>query len=189
MATTHVGGAAATRRARQWSRAKLRDTRDGYLFVLPWLLGFVIWSAGPMIASVAISLTDWRIVTAPHFVGLANFAQLGRDPRIKTALFNTTFYVAFGVPTHLLFALLAALLLNMKLKGIAFFRTLFYLPYITPLVASALLWSWVFNTDFGLANWVLSLFHLPQVFWLQDPRVVKIAVSYTHLTLPTILRV
>lgn len=129
-----------------------------------------------MIAAVAISLTDWRIVTAPHFVGLANFAQLARDPRIRTALFNTTFYVVFGVPTHLLFALLAALLLNMKLKGIAFFRTLFYLPYITPLVASALLWSWVFNTDFGLANWVLSLFRLPQVFWLQDPRVVKIAL-------------
>lgn len=166
---------AAPVRARSRSAARRRDTRDGYLFILPWLLGFVIWTAGPMVASVVISLTDWRIVTTPHFVGLANFAALLHDPRIGTALYNTTFYVVFGVPTHLVFALLAALLLNLRLRGIAVFRTLFYLPYVTPLVANAVLWLWIFNSDFGLANWLLSLFHLPQVLWLEDPRVVKVA--------------
>jgi len=71
--------------------------------VLPWLLGFIIWTAGPMIASIGIALTDWQIVTVPHFVGLANFAALLHDPRIGAALFNTTFYVrAWRADTHLL---------------------------------------------------------------------------------------
>lgn len=166
---------AATRQRRRWSATRWRDTRDGYLFVLPWLLGFIIWTAGPMIASVGIALTDWQIVTVPHFVGLANFVALFNDPRIRMALFNTTFYVVFGVPTHIFFALIAALLLNMKLRGIAIFRTLFYLPYITPIVASSLLWLWIFNTNFGIANWLLTVFHLPAVYWLQDPRIVKIS--------------
>lgn len=163
------------RRRRTWSATRWRDTRDGYLFILPWLLGFVIWTAGPMIASIAIAFTDWRIVTVPHFVGLANFAALFQDPRIRVSLFNTTFYVVFGVPTHLTFALAAALLLNQRRRGIAIYRTLFYLPYITPLVASSLLWLWIFNTNFGLANWLLSLFRLPAIYWLEDPRVVKIS--------------
>ncbi|MCL4508851.1 MAG: sugar ABC transporter permease [Chloroflexi bacterium] len=161
------------RRSHAWSAARWRDTRDGYFFILPWLLGFVIWTAGPMIASVIISFTDWRIVTTPHFVGLANFAALLQDPRIRIALFNTAYYVILGVPTHLILALVSALLLNLRLRGIAVYRTLFYLPFITPLVANALLWLWIFNTDFGLANWLLTLFHLPSVDWLQDPRAVK----------------
>jgi len=80
------------------------------------------------------------------------------------------------VPTHIFFALLAALLLNLRLRGIGIFRTLFYLPYITPLVANSILWLWIFNTDFGLANWLLSVFHLPAVYWLQDPRIVKVSL-------------
>ena len=172
MAETALAARPARRR---WSATRRRDARDGYLFILPWLLGFIIWTAGPVLASIAIAFTDWRIVTVPHFVGLANFAALLHDPRIRVALFNTTFYVVLGVPTHIFFALLAALLLNMRLRGIAVYRTLFYLPYITPLVANSILWLWIFNTDFGLANWLLSVFHLPAVYWLQDPRVVKVS--------------
>jgi len=163
----------AARRRRRWSATRWRDARDGYIFILPWLLGFFIWTAGPMVASISIAFTDWRIVTAPHFVGFANFVALFQDPRIRTSLFNTTVYVVLGVPTHIFFALLAALLLNLKLRGIGIYRTLFYLPYITPLVANSLLWLWIFNTNFGLANWLLTLFHLPAVYWLQDPRIVK----------------
>jgi multiple sugar transport system permease protein len=168
--------AARGQRRRRLSPTRWRDARDGYLFVLPWLLGFVIWTAGPMIASIGIALTDWQIVTVPHFVGLANFVALFHDPRIGAALFNTTFYVVLGVPTHIFFALLAALLLNLRLRGIGIFRTLFYLPYITPLVANSILWLWIFNTNFGLMNWMLSVFHLPAVYWLQDPKIVKISL-------------
>ncbi len=165
----------APRRAARRSKVRSRDALDGYLFILPWLLGFVIFTAGPMVASVAISLTDWRIVTVPHFVGLKNFQSLIHDPRIATALFNTSFYVVLGVPTHLFFAMLAALLLNLRLKGIAVYRTVFYLPYITPIVANSVLWLWIFNTDFGLANYVLSLINVSKVYWLEDPRIVKFA--------------
>lgn len=165
----------APRSRRRWSAQRFRDARDGYIFILPWLLGFIIWTAGPMVASVVIAFTDWRIVTVPHFVGFANFVALFHDPRIKLALFNTTFYVVLGVPTHILIALMAALMLNLRLRGITVYRTLFYLPYITPLVANSILWLWIFNTNFGLMNWLLSIFHIPGVYWLEDPHIVKVA--------------
>ncbi len=140
---------------------------------MPWLLGFVFWTAGPMLASVAISLTAWRIIDVPRFVGLSNFAALLRDPLIATSLFNSAFYVLFGVPTHLTIALLVALLVNLRLRGVAFYRTLYFLPSMIPLVANSLLWVTIYNTDFGLANSLLALVGLSPVNWLHDPRMVK----------------
>jgi multiple sugar transport system permease protein len=158
---------------RRWSAQRWRDTRDGYLFILPWLLGFILWTVGPMIASVVISLTEWRIITTPRFVGFGNFLALLRDPQIGMALYNSAFYVVFGVPTHLFIALLAALLVNVQVRGVAVYRTLFFIPALTPVVANSLLWLTIFNTDFGLANYVLSFAHLPPVQWLSDPRLAK----------------
>ena len=126
-----------------------------------------------MIASVAISLTEWRIITTPHFVGLGNFVALLHDNQIGVALYNSAFYVVVGVPTHLFIATLAALIVNVKLRGVAFYRTLYFLPSLTPIVANSLLWLTVFSTDFGLANAALSLVGLPPVQWLSDPRFAK----------------
>src|SRR5579883_469528 len=153
---------------RRWSAQRLRDARDGYLFILPWLLGFILWTAGPMIASVFISLSEWRIITTPRFVGIANFVALLHDKQIALSLYNSAFYVVFGVPTHLLIALLAALLVNVDLRGIAVYRTLYFVPSLTPVVANALLWLTIFNTDFGLANYLLTVLGLPPVQWLSD---------------------
>jgi multiple sugar transport system permease protein len=158
-----------SRHSRRWWRMAVA----GYLFVLPWLLGFLIWTAGPMIASIGISLMKWEVITPPEFVGLKNFADLFKDPLFLTTIYNTAFYTFLGVPAQLLVALLTAVLLNTKVKGIALYRTLFYLPSVTPVVASAVLWLWIFNPEFGLANALLGKLGLPPQLWLLDPNLAK----------------
>lgn len=169
-------GRRSWRRSLHWS-----EYRDGYLFILPWLLGFIIWVAIPMLASAYFSLTDWEIVTPARWVGIAEFQKLLRDDRFYLSLYNTAYYVLIGVPTHVTLALLSALALNAGLRGIGIFRTLFYLPSVTPAVASAMLWLWLFNAEFGLINLVLHALGLPGILWLQDPRWSKpafIIMSY-----------
>ena len=166
-------GAARPRRRLLWS-----EYRDAYLFLLPWLIGFVVWQAGPMVASFAIALTRWEIVTAPEFVGFEQFARLLADDRFYLALYNTAYYVVLGVPTHLLLALLAALLLNASVPGTAFYRSVYYLPSITPIVANTMLWMWILNGDFGLLNGLLRSVGLPAPFWLQDPAWAKAALVF-----------
>jgi len=165
-----------------WRRPLLwSEYRDGYLFILPWLIGFVLWVAIPMLASAYISLTDWEIVTPARWVGLAEFQKLFRDDRFYLSLYNTAYYVVLGVPTHVAIALLAALALNAGLRGIGIFRTLYYLPSVTPAVASAMLWLWLFNAEFGLINMGLRAVGLPGILWLQDTHWSKpafILMSY-----------
>jgi len=151
------------------------EYRDAYLFLLPWLLGFLLFQAGPMIASLAISMTRWEIVTTPEWVGLGQYVNLVRDDRFYLALYNTAYYVVLGVPTHLAIALLAALLLNVRIGGTSLYRTLYYLPSITPVVANSILWAWIFNTEFGLLNAAIRSLGLPAPFWLQDPAWTKVA--------------
>jgi len=167
------GSKPAARRRHGWSRQRWRDARDGYLFILPWLLGFILWTAGPMLASIAISFSAWQIITVPKFVGLANFAALLQDSQIGQSLYNSAFYVVIGVPTHLFVALMTALLVNVRVRGVAVYRTLYFLPSLIPLVANSLLWVTILNTDFGLANYFLYFLHLPPIQWLSDPRIVK----------------
>lgn len=150
-----------------------QEYRDGYIFILPWLLGFLIFIAGPMIASLLISFMRWEIVTSPEWVGLDQYTRLFSDDRFYLSLYNTAYYVFIGVPLHLLLALLAALGMNLNMRGIRIYRTVYFLPSITPIVASSLLWMWIFNPEFGLANSALSAIGLPRLYWLQDPALAK----------------
>jgi multiple sugar transport system permease protein len=152
-----------------------REHIDGYIFIAPWILGFVIFIAGPMIASFLLSFTRWEIVTPAQWVGLSQYRSLFGDDRFYLSLYNTAYYVFIGVPLHLGLALLAALAMNMNLHGIRFYRTVYFIPSITPVVASSLLWLWIFNPEFGLANAVLNAVGLPSLYWLQDPRLAKLA--------------
>jgi multiple sugar transport system permease protein len=163
----------STRRRRRllWS-----EYRDAYLFLLPWMIGFVVWQAGPMVASLYFSLTRYEIVTAPEWAGLEQYARLFQDDRFYLALYNSAFYVLIGVPTHLLLALGAAMLLNVQVKGTSFYRTLYYLPSIIPIVANSLLWAWMFSSEYGLVNQLLGSIGLPQPQWLQDPTWAKPAL-------------
>jgi multiple sugar transport system permease protein len=152
-----------------------REQLDGYIFILPWLIGFFVFVAGPMVASFVISFMRWEIVTPPAWIGPAQYVRLFQDSRFYLSLYNTAYYVFIGVPLHLLLALFAAMAMNLNLRGIRIYRTIYFLPSITPLVASSLLWLWIFNPEFGLANSALNALGLPSLYWLQDPRLAKIA--------------
>lgn len=164
-------------RSRRWWRILIA----GYLFVLPWILGFLIFTAGPMLASIVMSFMKWEVITPPEFVGVQNFTALISDPLFTTSLYNTAFYTILAVPLQLIVALLTAMLLNTKAKGIAFYRTIYYLPSVTPVVASAMLWLWIFNPEFGLANALLDKLSLPKQLWLLDPNWAKPAFIFMSL--------
>lgn len=164
-------------RSRRWWRIFIA----GYLFVLPWILGFLIFTAGPMLASIVIAFMKWEVITTPEFVGVQNFTALIHDPLFTTSLYNTAFYTILAVPLQLVVALLTAMLLNTKVRGIAFYRTIYYLPSVTPVVASAMLWLWIFNPEFGLANALLDKLGLPKQLWLLDPNWAKPAFIFMSL--------
>jgi multiple sugar transport system permease protein len=141
----------------------------GYIFISPFILGFLIWFLIP--ASVAVWLTfhDWNLLSPPRYVGLANVERLWSDALFWQSLKVTTIFTLVSVPTALFLGFLLALLLNAKLRGITVFRTVYYLPSIVPAVANAVLWAWIFNTEFGLANVALRTVGLPKIQWLQEP--------------------
>lgn len=160
---------------------RLRKTLIGYLFIAPWLLGFFIWVIGPMVASAAISLTEWNILEPARWVGLKNYELMfgllkspGEGASLfGLALYNTAYVTLLGVPLEIIAALAMAMFLNYKGAGVNFFRTVYYLPVITPAVASALVWLWLFNPEFGLANVVLHQLGLPTLTWFRDPDLAK----------------
>jgi multiple sugar transport system permease protein len=142
----------------------------GYVFISPWLIGFLIFTAGPMLASLYLSFCKYDLHTLT-WVGPKNYeVLLTRDPLFWKSLANTAIYVLFSVPLGLTGSLLIAVLLNQSIKGIAFFRTAFYLPSLVPAVASALVWRWVFHPDAGILNYGLSLAGIQGPEWLQDPK-------------------
>lgn len=155
------------------SSAFRREAIEGFLCITPWLLGFILFTAGPMIASVWLSMTDYEILRPVSFIGLANFARSAHDPLFFKSLWNTAFYTGLYVPLHLLTALLMAMLLNIKVRGLGAYRVIFYIPSIMPAVANAFLWMWIFNPNYGLANALLDIFGLPPQKWLFDEAMAK----------------
>lgn len=126
-----------------------------YLFLLPTLLGLVLFSLGPTVASFLLSFTQWRGTVLPQFIGLANYQELLRSRIFWQVLRNTLIYVAIYTPATVILGLSLALLVNQKLKYMAFFRGVFYLPAITSTVAVALVWNWIFASRYGLINYLL----------------------------------
>ena len=167
-----------TRARRRASPLAREDRRDFWLFLSPWVIGFLFFGAGPIVASLVLSLTDYSIFRPPQGVGLANYRELlTADPLIYKALTNTLFYVAFAVPLGTTAAMLLAVLLNRKVRGLSVWRTIYYLPAVVSGVAMAVLWRWIFNPQVGLANTilrpVLRLLDLPDPTWLLDPALAK----------------
>lgn len=147
-----------------------REALEGYLFISPWLLGFLFFTAVPLVASLLMSFTQWNIVTPPRWVGLENFAEIFLDdPLFKQSLKVTFFYTIFGVPLQLAVGLSLSLLLNKKLRAMNLYRTIFYLPSVISGVAVSMMWLWVFNRDFGVLNQFLSLFGVKGPNWLGHP--------------------
>jgi multiple sugar transport system permease protein len=155
-----------------------RDLVNGLLFASPWLIGFGVFIAYPLLASLYESFCDYDAIRAPHWVGLQNYHRLfTEDDLFWKSLWNTLYMAIFGLPVGLIASLGIALLLNQKLKGIAFYRTLYFLPSITPVVATSILWLWLLNPQMGLVNVALGkigVSHPPA--WLTDPFWAKPAL-------------
>ena len=141
-----------------------------YLFIAPMIGGLALFRIGPIIASFVISFTKWNVRTAPEFVGLGNYIEMANSDIFWLVLKNTLVFTALYVPGVIVVSLILAVILNQKLKGIAFFRGLYFMPYITSMVAVAMAWNWIFSTRFGVLNNVLKdmfgVSHPPA--WLAD---------------------
>ncbi len=147
-----------------------RDTIEGYLFIMPVVLGLLIFTIGPMIASFYISFTKYPILRSPEWIGLRNYVNMfTKEPNFWQACKVTLLYGVTAVPLGILGAFLLALLLNQRVKGMPFFRTSFYIPTIVPAVASAVLWGWLLNPDYGLVNAMLKQVGLPTSRFLGEP--------------------
>lgn len=155
---------------RQRSRFARRDERRFYLFILPWLVGFLLLQAGPMLFAVSISFTDWLLVGAPEWRGLDHFRTMRSDAAFHDALRNTLIYSLVSVPLGLALAFGLALLLNRRWRGMGLFRTVFFVPSLVSGVAIVLVWGWLFNPRYGAVNGLLGTLGLPQPGWLSDPR-------------------
>ncbi len=158
---------------RRPSGVQLAEWRDGWLFASPFLLGVLFFWVGPMLYSLFLVTQDWDMLGAPQFIGLGNVRRILEDELVRKSLGNTAYYTFIGVPIQLLIALLLAIALNQDLRGRSFYRTVFYLPAITPAVASAVVWNQIFNADFGVLNNILRLFGHPGIKWLFEPSVAK----------------
>lgn len=144
-----------------------REQLDFYLAILPWLIGLVLFTGGPVLASLAFSFTDWTGLTSVKWVGFANFRQLLFEDKLFWIATRNTFYYAFGAVTlGTTGALFVALLLNQKLPGTTFLRVIYYMPSIASGVAISILWIWLFNPQVGLVNYLLSRVGIKGPLWL-----------------------
>jgi multiple sugar transport system permease protein len=155
---------------------------QGYIYITPWIVGFLAFTLGPMLASLYLSLTTYRMVRTPVFVGLTNYVNLLKDPLTWKSLGNTIYYAAIFVPVSIISSLFCAVLLNQNIKGKAFFRSVYFLPSVTPVVATAFLWQFIFQPQVGLLNYVLSLVGIsPGPGWLGSPDWSKPALIIISL--------
>jgi multiple sugar transport system permease protein len=152
------------------------ERRWALLFLAPTVIGLAVLSAGPIIATLGISLTKWDLLTAPQVVGLDNYATLLSDDRFLKALRNTFFYTAVSVPIGLTIALGLAIALNQSFRGIAFIRAAYFLPVVTSTIAVSLVWQWIYAKDGGLLNETIGLVGIPAQRWLTDPTLAMPAI-------------
>ncbi len=152
------------------------------LFIAPWIIGFLAFTLGPLLYSLFISFFDWPIVGEAKFIGLDNYKTMfTEDPLFWESLGVTIKFAALFVPLNIITALFLAILLNQKVKGYSFFRTFFYLPSVISGVALAMIWAWVYNGEYGILNYFLSLIGVKGPDWLNDPNWALIAMVIASL--------
>ncbi|MGF7400063.1 sugar ABC transporter permease [Thermoanaerobacterium thermosaccharolyticum] len=149
----------------------------GFALISPWLIGFIIFTAFPLIYSLYLSFTNYSLFGTPKWIGLKNYIYIfTSDYEFWPSVRLTLLYAVFTVPIGVIGSLLIAMLLNNRIKGIGVFRTIYYLPAVMPDVAVALIWRWLFNSQSGLINYALSpflkLFHIGKIDWFGDPKYV-----------------
>lgn len=158
---------------RKGKRRLSEEAVAGMASISPWLLGFIVFTAGPMLASLYFSLTSYDVLRPAVWIGGSNYADLLHDTLFRRSLVNTFVYALLYVPLHIITALGVAMLLNRASRAQGVFRTLYYLPAMTPAVATAYLWIWILNPNDGLVNHTLRALHLPAPAWTVDPFWMK----------------
>lgn len=162
----------------QMPKSKLarREAIEGYLFILPWILGFLLFRFGPMLYSLFLSFTDYTAGGAPKLIGFENYVYMfTKDPRFLDSLRATFAFVVGYLPLNISIGLAVALLMNQRVRGILVFRAIYYLPAVTSGVAVAILWQFVFHKQWGILNAILSIFGVQSIGWLVDPAWVMVA--------------
>ncbi|WP_026535655.1 carbohydrate ABC transporter permease [Arthrobacter sp. H14] len=154
-------------------RNRRRNVRAALLFISPWILGMLVFTAWPIFYSGYLSLTDYDVINDPTFIGLDNYAQMLQDPKVSLALWNTFIYTVVSVPLQVLISLALALLLLRVGRASGFFRTAFYLPNMTPPVAIGIILLLIFNGHDGLVNEILEVFGIDGPAWTTDPDWIK----------------
>lgn len=158
------------------SAADIKEALAGYAFIAPVVIGLFVFYSLPALSSLYFAFTKWDGLTAPEFIGLENFRLLFQDEKFLKAMLNTVFYSVLTVPVSIIFATLLAVLLNRKISGRVVYRTLYFIPVITMPIAVGMVWRWLYNSEFGLINYVLGLVHLPQPNWLFDEKLSLISI-------------
>lgn len=150
-----------------------------YFFISPMIVGLFVFRLGPVAVAIGASFTRWNIQTPPEFLGLANYTEAIGSEIFWMVSKNTLVFTSIFVPGVMIFALLMAMMLNQKLKAIAFFRGLYFMPYITAMVAVAMVWNWIFATRFGILNYVLTNFFFVSSppAWLAEKTWALIALA------------
>ena len=151
------------------SAEKKRDFWAGILFALPWILGVLFFQLYPMGASLVYSFSNYDIPKPPTFIGLKNFIDMFHDRFFTQSLWNSTYLVIIGIPIQLAYSLGCALLLNLKIKGQALWRTIYVLPVLMPEVVLAILWNWILNPNLGILNHLLKIIGIKGPLWLASP--------------------
>jgi multiple sugar transport system permease protein len=165
-----------------------REAVSAWVYLLPAVIILVAFRVVPILLSMRMSLYDWGMAGARQFIGLANYVTVMRDPVFWKSLLNTGWYILFEVPCTLFLSLFIAILLNQQIRGLGAYRTIYYLPVVTSIVAVSVVWRWILQPDRGLLNYLLSLVHLGGLRWLQDPRGLFQLVLGPNVNLPQALR-
>ena len=166
-----AAGQSAVRRS--FLRPAIREEITGWLFASPWIIGFLLFTAGPMLFSLYTSFTEYNLLSAPEWIGTENYSDLfGNDPFFWKALGNTFWMVVVKIPLVVVTSIFIALLLNLDLKGEKTFRTIIYLPNVLSGIAAIFLWQWILSPN-GLFNSVLGLFGIDGPAWFVDPSWTK----------------
>jgi multiple sugar transport system permease protein len=157
------------------ARKALSGGRVAFIFILPWILGFLFFVAYPIASSFYYSLTKYNVIDPPKWIGLGNYVTLlTQDDVFRTALFNTLYMVVVGTVVITVVTIAIAVALNNKsVRGLSFFRVIFFIPTLIPLVILCILWVWMLQPQTGLINTILGYVHIKGPGWLADPRIAK----------------
>ncbi|EMS71208.1 carbohydrate ABC transporter permease [Ruminiclostridium cellobioparum] len=155
----------------------LKRNIDGYAFAAPALIGLFVFTLYPLVCSIFYSFTDWNILSDAKFIGFDNYTKLISDEVFLISLKNTLKWVVIYVPLSLIISFGLALIAELPIKGVNAFRAIFYLPVVCPLIVIALLFTWLYNTEFGLINYGLSLFGIGPVGWLTNPNLAIFSIA------------